>query len=142
VINTLSPDSGRHRSKDVEAESSYLLGKSYFQLADARILRFRGNGRVGMGALPGEVVEWLEKSNQYFETAGDISPDGPYAAESFYLAGSTQDFGYLQDFQKAQELYRWTMKAYPDSRYGMLARERFEEINKIILNTKDSSHGK
>jgi tetratricopeptide (TPR) repeat protein len=142
TIDVLSPVIGRHSAQNIEAESHYLLGKGYFQLAVTNMSRFRGKYPVGMGGLPQEIILKLNKSRFHFEQAGDTAPNGPYAAESYYLAGLSLDYGYLQEFEKAQEIYYWTMKTYPDSQYGKMSRERYEEIEKKTRGLGDMPNGK
>ena len=140
VIDVLLPFVGNHSTQEFEAESHYLVGKAYFHLAKTNISQYRNDLSVGMGELPPEAVEYLTKSRFHLERAGDTAPNGPYAAESFYLAGLSMDYGYLQEFKRALEVYRWTMKAYPNTEFGRLSKERYEEINENIKSIEGTSH--
>jgi len=94
-----------------------------------------------MGYLPQPTADLLIISRDSLLAAADRQPDAEFAPEALYLAGKTMDHGFLQDFTRAMETYRWTASTYPDSEFGSMAAKRYQELLEKLNGLGDSPHG-
>jgi hypothetical protein len=125
----------------LKGKDLFLLGRANYEVAVGEINNLRKEGHVGMGLLPQETVDYLNRARDAFLKSADKDPEAEFVAEALYLAASVMDHGYLQMYSSAMELYKWVMISYPDSEFGEKSAKRHEILKSLFNGIEDSSHG-
>ena len=141
VVQILEPSIENLEGTPWEAEARYLAGYSLFQVTCAELESCQSVPLRGFGFLSERQVSNLTAARDDFLAAGDLAPQAPFAPEAFYLAARTMDYGYLQLFDRALELYRWCFTSYPDTDPAANSRERYENILQKFKGISNGAHG-
>jgi hypothetical protein len=126
-IEQLEPLAEKIKGGPEEGRVLFLLGKAYFQRAESKLSGLSKDARMFQG-MPADIVQDLKRAHELVVDAIWISGSDDIVAEGYYIAGKTQDVGYLQDFEKARDYYKQSFSISATTEVGQKALERYSVL--------------
>jgi len=141
VIELLQPFDSQEIKGSSMVQVQYLLGSAKFRRTDLALKDNRGKGLQRKDELKENQIDSLKDAFGHFKAVQDIDPTSKLAPECLYMTGKILDWGYMQRFKESLDNYTATYEKYPETEFGMKARERYDRLKSIMAPHGQSPHG-